>query len=163
MGNSASQNGDNTNEDDDDDDALLDPFDGIDTLGYRVLGVQPNSPAARAGLVSFLDFLVGCNDAMLLGSGADLQPGQEYDDIDLPALLESNKGTELQFCTSVVAAMILVLLRYARRTHAHGPTERLSKRPNKRRCDAIISCPVLRRAFSRVCFCQSATTLSNVI
>lgn len=38
-----------------------DPFDGIDTLGYRVLGVQPESPAAKAGLVSFLDFLVGAN------------------------------------------------------------------------------------------------------
>eukprot|EP00571_Detonula_confervacea_P017486 CAMPEP_0172303486 /NCGR_PEP_ID=MMETSP1058-20130122/5014_1 /TAXON_ID=83371 /ORGANISM="Detonula confervacea, Strain CCMP 353" /LENGTH=51 /DNA_ID=CAMNT_0013014313 /DNA_START=136 /DNA_END=288 /DNA_ORIENTATION=- len=34
-------------------------FDGIETLGYRVLGVQPNSPASAAGLVSFLDFLVG--------------------------------------------------------------------------------------------------------
>ena len=32
-------------------------FDGIETLGYRVLGVQPNSPAAKDGLVSFLDFL----------------------------------------------------------------------------------------------------------
>lgn len=76
----------------------LDPFDGIDTLGYRVLGVQPNSPAAAAGLVSFLDFLVGCDEKMLLGSGEDLEPGQEYDDIDLPALLEENKGKELEFC-----------------------------------------------------------------
>ena len=33
------------------DDAMLDPFDGADTLGYRVLGVQPNSPASKAGLV----------------------------------------------------------------------------------------------------------------
>lgn len=39
----------------------LDPFDGIDTLGYRVLGVQPDSPASEAGLVSFLDFLVVCD------------------------------------------------------------------------------------------------------
>jgi len=29
--------------------------------GYRVLGVQPGSPAAEAGLVSFLDFVVGCH------------------------------------------------------------------------------------------------------
>ena len=75
-----------------------DPFDGIETLGYRVLGVQPNSPASKAGLVSFLDFLIGCNDQMLLGSGEHLQPGMEYDDIDLPTLLSDNKNVELEFC-----------------------------------------------------------------
>ena len=48
-----------------------DKFDGIDTLGYRVLGVQPNSPASSAGLVSFFDFLVGCNGRMLLGRSID--------------------------------------------------------------------------------------------
>lgn len=90
MGNSSSAGGE---------DDPLDPFDGIDTLGYRVLGVQPNSPAAAAGLVSFLDFLVGVNDKMLLGSGEELQPGEEYDDVDLPALLEENKGQEVEFCT----------------------------------------------------------------
>ena len=76
----------------------LDPFDGIDTLGYRVLGVQPNSPASTAGLVSFLDFLVGANQQMLLGSGAELQEGQEYDDVDLPALLEKHKNEPIEFC-----------------------------------------------------------------
>jgi hypothetical protein len=94
MGNGASGGGGGGEEDD-----PLDPFDGIDTLGYRVLGVQPDSPAAAAGLVSFLDFLVGVNDKMLLGSGAELQPGEEYDDVDLPALLEENKGVEVEFCT----------------------------------------------------------------
>lgn len=74
------------------------PFDGIETLGYRVLGVQPNSPAAVAGLVSFLDFLVGVNGDMLLGSGEDLEPGEEYDDVDLPQLLTDNIGKELEFC-----------------------------------------------------------------
>jgi len=77
---------------------LLDPFDGIDTLGYRVLGVQPDSPASKAGLVSFLDFLVGANGRMLLGSGEGLQEGEEYDDVDLPALLENFKGKELELC-----------------------------------------------------------------
>ena len=43
-------------------------FEGVETLGYRVLGVQPESPAAKAGLVSFLDFLVGANGRMLLGA-----------------------------------------------------------------------------------------------
>lgn len=73
-------------------------FDGIETLGYRVLGVQPNSPASAAGLVSFLDFLVGCNGRMLLGSGEGLQEGEEYDDVDFPALLKENAGKELELC-----------------------------------------------------------------
>jgi len=71
-------------------------FDGIETLGYRVLGVQPNSPASTAGLVSFLDFLVGVNGEMLMGSGEGLQEGDEYDDIDFPALLKENNGKELE-------------------------------------------------------------------
>lgn len=76
-----------------------DPFEGAETLGYRVLGVQPNSPASAAGLVSFLDFLVGANRRMLLGSGEGLEDGQEYDDVDLPGLLEENKDKPIEFCT----------------------------------------------------------------
>mmetsp|Transcript_14022 Transcript_14022/g.22078 ORF Transcript_14022/g.22078 Transcript_14022/m.22078 type:complete len:409 (-) Transcript_14022:453-1679(-) len=71
-------------------------FEGIETLGYRVLGVQPNSPAATAGLVSFLDFLVGCNGEMLMGSGEGLEEGDEYEDIDFPSLLKDNVGKELE-------------------------------------------------------------------
>ena len=71
-------------------------FDGIETLGYRVLGVQPNSPAARAGLVSFLDFLVGANGKMLLGSGEGLEEGDEYDDVDFPALLKENENKDVE-------------------------------------------------------------------
>ena len=94
-------NGDNDNrgnDDDDDDDDALDPFDGIDTVGYRVLGVQPNSPASKAGLVSFLDFLVGAQEQMLLGSGEGLKPGEEYNDVDLPALLNEHKEKPMEFC-----------------------------------------------------------------
>lgn len=29
--------------------------------GYRVLGVQPNSPASKVGLVSFFDFIVAAD------------------------------------------------------------------------------------------------------
>lgn len=94
MGNTASdETGDHENNVDN-----LDPFDGSDTLGYRVLGVQPDSPAAAAGLVSFLDFLIGANGQMLLGSGDDLEEGEEYDDIDLPGLLQEHKGQEMEFC-----------------------------------------------------------------
>jgi hypothetical protein len=78
----------------------LEDFDGIETLGYRVLGVQPDSPASKAGLVSFFDFLVGANGQMLLGSGEGLEDGEEYDDVDFPALLLANKGkpVELRKC-----------------------------------------------------------------
>lgn len=73
-------------------------FDGIETLGYRVLGVQPNSPASKAGLVSFFDFILGANGEMLLGSGEDLEEGQEYDDVDFPALLRDHKGKVVELC-----------------------------------------------------------------
>ena len=99
-----SQNNNNNNYRDDEeeeDEVPDDPFDGIDTLGYRVLGVQPDSPAAKAGLVSFLDFLVGVSGRMLLGSGQDLEPGEEYDDVDLPAVLQASKGQELEFCAYI--------------------------------------------------------------
>jgi len=71
-------------------------FDGIETLGYRVLGVQPSSPASKAGLVSFFDFLLGANEQMLLGSGEGLKEGDEYDDVDFPALLQANRGSVVE-------------------------------------------------------------------
>lgn len=33
----------------------------VKNAGYRVLGVQPNSPASKGGLVSFFDFIVRAN------------------------------------------------------------------------------------------------------
>jgi GRASP55/65 PDZ-like domain len=84
-----------------------DPFEGIETLGYRVLGVQPNSPAAAAGLVSFLDFLVGAENKMLLGSGEGLEPGEEYDDVDLPRLLEEKKGKTIELRKYYFKSMML--------------------------------------------------------
>jgi len=73
-------------------------FDGVETLGYRVLGVQPNSPASASGLVSFLDFLIGCNGELLLASGECLEEGDEYDDVDFNALLKKNEETEVELC-----------------------------------------------------------------
>ena len=90
MGNESSQPHDHEDE--------FAQFDGIETLGYRVLGVQPNSPASAAGLVSFLDFLVGCNGVMLMGSGEGLEEGDEYDDVDFPKVLRENEGKELELC-----------------------------------------------------------------
>ena len=92
MGNSGSH------DEHDDDDDYAEQFDGIETLGYRVLGVQPNSPASKAGLVSFFDFIVGANQQMLLGSGEGLQEGEEYDDVDFPALLRDNVGQPVELC-----------------------------------------------------------------
>ncbi|OEU08556.1 GRASP55_65-domain-containing protein, partial [Fragilariopsis cylindrus CCMP1102] len=95
MGNSTSSNDEYEDQDQDDEqqqdndnDEYAKQFDGIDTLGYRVLGVQPDSPASKAGLVSFFDFIVGANEKMLLGSGEHLIEGEEYDDIDFPLLLK---------------------------------------------------------------------------
>lgn len=39
--------------------------DAYSKVGYRVLGVQPNSPASRIGLVSFFDFIVAANGVPL--------------------------------------------------------------------------------------------------
>ena len=62
------------------------------TLGYRVLGVQPNSPASTAGLVSFLDFLVGCEGDLLLSND------DEVGDVDFVALLKQSVGRQLELC-----------------------------------------------------------------
>lgn len=37
----------------------------MESVGYRVLGVQPNSPASNCGLVSFFDFIVAANEVPL--------------------------------------------------------------------------------------------------
>jgi len=100
-------------------------FDGVETLGYRVLGVQPNSPASTAGLVSFFDFLVGANGLMLFNvegdhgrEAAEEDEGQEEEeegnsemnqkeimkteddeyfvDIDFPAFLKQNIDTDIE-------------------------------------------------------------------
>ena len=85
-------------------------FDGCETLGYRVLGVQPNSPAARAGLVSFFDFLVGANGRLLFGINAqeehasgssdnhDNTNDEYFEDMDFPALLKGNIDQEIELC-----------------------------------------------------------------
>ena len=98
MGNSNSQHEDE-----------YDRFDGVETLGYRVLSVKPASPASKAGLVTFFDFLVGVNGMMLLGSGEDLEEGDEYDDVDLPALLRDNIGKELELRKLGMDALIHVM------------------------------------------------------
>jgi len=89
MGNSASGEDEEDHYEEEEDDYAK-QFDGIETLGYRVLGVQPESPASKAGLVSFFDFIVGANHQMLLGSGTELEEGEEYHDVDFPRLMREN-------------------------------------------------------------------------
>lgn len=110
-------------DDDDDDDRnnnnnsnhnYAQQFDGIETLGYRVLGVQPNSPASVAGLVSFLDFIVGANEQMLLGSGEELEDGEEYDDVDFPALLRDNIGRTVDLRECAKHIYIYISIYYVR-------------------------------------------------
>ena len=36
-----------------------------ESVGYRVLGVQADSPAANAGFVSFFDFIIAANSIPL--------------------------------------------------------------------------------------------------
>ena len=36
-----------------------------DCYGYRILGMQENSPASTVGFVSFFDFIVACNGIRL--------------------------------------------------------------------------------------------------
>ena len=42
---------------------------GGDTYGFRVLGIQENSPSCDAGFVSFFDFIISANDIRLVGRG----------------------------------------------------------------------------------------------
>jgi hypothetical protein len=39
---------------------------------------------------------------MLLGSGEGLEDGEEYDDIDFPALLRENIGKPVELCKSFI-------------------------------------------------------------
>lgn len=72
-------------------------FDGCTTLGYRVLGVQPNSPASRAGLVSFFDFLVGVNGQLLFDNGEHSDPSGDYfEDLDFIAILKDHVEKEIE-------------------------------------------------------------------
>ena len=114
MGNSASTNGTGASAGDG-----LDNFDGIETLGYRVLGAQPNSPASKAGLVSFLDFIVGAEGRPLFDSGEDLDEGEEYDDVDFPKLLQEFKGRELELGECVHCWMLSISFSKPKLTHVH--------------------------------------------
>ncbi len=58
MGNEVSGEGDYYDNDNDDEDDYAKQFDGIETLGYRVLGVQPDSPGEF--FLSLVGLIVNC-------------------------------------------------------------------------------------------------------
>jgi hypothetical protein len=63
------------------------------------LGVQPNSPASKAGLVSFFDFLVGVNGQLLFDNGSNANGDSDYfEDLDFVAIIKDNVDTELELC-----------------------------------------------------------------
>lgn len=49
-----------------DGDEELEPFMDALYCGFRVLGIQDQSPAAKAGFVSFLDFILEANGIRLV-------------------------------------------------------------------------------------------------
>lgn len=63
------------------------------------MGVQPNSPASKAGLVSFFDFLVGVNGQLLFDNGTNASGDSDYfEDLDFVAIIKDNVDTELELC-----------------------------------------------------------------
>jgi hypothetical protein len=54
----------------------------VQLLNWSLLTTYIPNTASKAGLVSFFDFIVGANGDMLMGSGENLDEGEEYDDID---------------------------------------------------------------------------------
>jgi hypothetical protein len=72
-------------------------YDGCTTLGYRVLGVQPDSPASRSGLVSFFDFLVGVNGQLLFDNGEQgAENADFFEDLDFVSILKDNVDKEIE-------------------------------------------------------------------
>jgi len=77
-------------------------FSNVPTLGYRVLGVNPDSPASDAGLVSFFDFLVGANGRMLFGGTAEPNENDAEEkvvgDVDFVGLLQDSLDKPVELC-----------------------------------------------------------------
>ena len=74
-------------------------------MGYRVLGVQANSPAAKGGLVSFFDFIVQAHGIPLRtldGTFIDLIKASE--DKPLPLVIYNWKNKSLREITLVSAS-----------------------------------------------------------
>jgi hypothetical protein len=64
-----------------------------ENCGYRVLGVESASPAAKVGLVSFFDFIVEANGVALFAKDVSffVQLIKEFEDKELPLLVYNCK------------------------------------------------------------------------
>lgn len=61
--------------------------------------MQPNSPASKAGLVSFFDFLVGVNGQLLFDNGSNAIKDNEYfEDLDFVSIVKDNVDQEIELC-----------------------------------------------------------------
>ena len=71
--------------------------------GYRVMGVQPSSPAAQVGLVSFLDFIVAANDVPLGTAEVEYFVNliKEFEDKPLPLRVYNCKNHSVREVTLV--------------------------------------------------------------
>ena len=75
----------------------------VDQNGFRVLGVQPSSPAAQVGLVSFFDFIVAANDVPLQTAAVEyfVTLIREFEDRPLPLRVYNCKNHSLREVTLV--------------------------------------------------------------
>mmetsp|Transcript_19199 Transcript_19199/g.43732 ORF Transcript_19199/g.43732 Transcript_19199/m.43732 type:complete len:165 (-) Transcript_19199:293-787(-) len=71
--------------------------------GYRVLGVQPSSPASKAGLVSFFDFIVGCHGELFV----EHNPEHEEEEVDFSHHVDTSPPSSAISCREFVDAIAL--------------------------------------------------------
>jgi hypothetical protein len=66
-------------------------------LGYRVLGVQPASPASKVGLVSFFDFIIAANGIRLcVSDNSFVNMIREFEERELPLMVYNCKCHEVR-------------------------------------------------------------------
>ena len=74
--------------------------DAADCVGYRVLGVQPDSPASKGGLVSFFDFILAANGHRLNTlDAAFINIINEFEDRDLTLTVYNFKARNTRTVT----------------------------------------------------------------
>lgn len=69
----------------------------LDSVGYRILGVQPNSPASAGGMVSFFDFIIAANGESLRDvDGTLIDLIKKSEDKPLPLTLYNIKNHSIR-------------------------------------------------------------------
>jgi len=83
-------------------------------MGYRVLGVQPGSPAASAGLVSFFDFIVEANGVALEVSCSSSSSGSS-----ISSRSSSSSSSSSTLVVVVVAVVVVRVGLWALQVKSH--------------------------------------------